>query len=105
MQWFGDHSHDPDIAALLKRAEIWFVPVKNPDGYDFTFTCGTGATNHLCGAGEASSNRLWRKTLRDNDGNGVLRQQAQTASIPTATTRAAGTRTRRARATGRTSET
>src|SRR5690242_14513269 len=71
MQWFGDHSHDPDMAALLKRAEIWFVPVKNPDGYDFTFTCGTGAANHMCGAGEASSNRLWRKTLRDNTADGI----------------------------------
>ena len=29
----------------------------NPDGYDFTFTEG---------------NRLWRKTLRDNDGDGVI---------------------------------
>jgi hypothetical protein len=51
--------------------ELWFLPVQNPDGYDYTFTCGTGAANHLCGAGEASSNRLWRKTLRDNNNNGI----------------------------------
>jgi hypothetical protein len=37
--------------------ELWFVVVANPDGYDFTFTPG---------------NRLWRKNLRDNDGNGNI---------------------------------
>jgi hypothetical protein len=36
---------------------MWFVPVANPDGYDFTFTEG---------------NRLWRKNLRDNDGDGQI---------------------------------
>ena len=33
------------------------MPVANPDGYDFTFTPG---------------NRLWRKNLRDNNGDGVI---------------------------------
>ncbi|MCT9933524.1 M14 family zinc carboxypeptidase [Planotetraspora sp. A-T 1434] len=47
----------PDIGRLLATTEIWFVPVANPDGYDFTFTEG---------------NRLWRKNLRDNDGDGVI---------------------------------
>ncbi|MFC7593137.1 M14 family zinc carboxypeptidase [Nonomuraea antimicrobica] len=42
---------------LLNRTELWFVPVANPDGYDFTFTEG---------------NRLWRKNLRDNDGDGRI---------------------------------
>ncbi|MFF0864473.1 M14 family zinc carboxypeptidase [Nonomuraea sp. NPDC003560] len=42
---------------LLNRTELWFVPVANPDGYDFTFTEG---------------NRLWRKNLRDNDGDGKV---------------------------------
>ena len=32
-------------------------PVANPDGYDYTFTEG---------------NRLWRKNLRDNDGDGAI---------------------------------
>ncbi|MFI7635762.1 M14 family zinc carboxypeptidase [Nonomuraea sp. NPDC049400] len=42
---------------LLNRTELWFVPVANPDGYDFTFTEG---------------NRLWRKNLHDNNGDGKI---------------------------------
>ncbi|NRQ33288.1 zinc carboxypeptidase [Nonomuraea sp. NN258] len=42
---------------LLHKTELWFVPVANPDGYDFTFTEG---------------NRLWRKNLRDNNGDGKI---------------------------------
>ena len=51
--------------------EVWVLPVFNPDGYDYTFTCGTGATVALCAPGAANSNRLWRKTLRDNNNNGI----------------------------------
>ncbi|MEU8193892.1 M14 family zinc carboxypeptidase [Microbispora amethystogenes] len=46
-----------DVAKLLATTEVWFMPVANPDGYDFTFTEG---------------NRLWRKNLRDNDGDGAI---------------------------------
>lgn len=42
---------------LLNRTELWFLPVANPDGYDFTFTEG---------------NRLWRKNLRDVNGDGQI---------------------------------
>ncbi len=42
---------------IVDTRELWFVPVANPDGYDFTFT---------------EDNRLWRKNLRDNDGDGVI---------------------------------
>ena len=67
-----DHPGDESpVAALHARAvrqqrrdpadgrptELWFVPVANPDGYDYTFTEG---------------NRLWRKNLRDNDGDGEI---------------------------------
>jgi predicted deacylase len=48
---------DPMITELVDSTELWFVPVANPDGYDFTFTPG---------------NRLWRKNLRDNDGDGRI---------------------------------
>jgi murein tripeptide amidase MpaA len=49
--------NDKDIKRLLKDTELWFFPVMNPDGYQYTFTEG---------------NRLWRKNLRDNDGDGEI---------------------------------
>ena len=39
--------------SLLGRTELWFLPIENPDGYDYTFTCGAGfriAGNEMCGA-------------------------------------------------------
>ncbi|CAA9408127.1 MAG: Carboxypeptidase T precursor [uncultured Pseudonocardia sp.] len=48
---------DPELRRLVDTTEMWFVPVANPDGYDFTFTEG---------------NRLWRKNLRDNNGDGQI---------------------------------
>ena len=51
------YGSDPTITDLVNRTELWFVPVANPDGYDFTFEPGQ---------------RLWRKNLRDNDGDGVI---------------------------------
>ena len=48
---------DPASRTWSTRTELWFVPVANPDGYDYTFTEG---------------NRLWRKNLRDNDGDGQI---------------------------------
>ena len=48
---------DPAITRLLDTTELWFLPVANPDGYDYTFTEG---------------NRQWRKNLRDNNGDGQI---------------------------------
>ena len=48
---------DRALTDLIDTTELWFVPVANPDGYDFSFTPG---------------NRLWRKNLRDNDGDGLI---------------------------------
>ncbi|SCL32720.1 Immune inhibitor A peptidase M6 [Micromonospora nigra] len=48
---------DPEITRMVNTTELWFLPVANPDGYDHTFTPG---------------NRLWRKNLRDNDGDGRI---------------------------------
>ncbi len=45
------------IRKLLAKTELWFVPVANPDGYDYTFEPGQ---------------RLWRKNLRDNNGDGQI---------------------------------
>ncbi len=46
-----------ELTRLVDTRELWFVVVANPDGYDFTFTPG---------------NRLWRKNLRDNNGDGQI---------------------------------
>lgn len=48
---------DPAITALIDKNELWFIPVANPDGYDFTFEEGQ---------------RLWRKNLHDNNGDGQI---------------------------------
>lgn len=47
---------DPEVAAMLETTELWFIPVVNPDGYQYTF----------------DADRLWRKNLSDNDGNGRI---------------------------------
>ncbi|HEV7710214.1 MAG TPA: M14 family metallopeptidase, partial [Asanoa sp.] len=52
-----NYGKDPAITNLVDKTELWFVPVANPDGYDYTFT---------------GDNRLWRKNLRDNDGDGQI---------------------------------
>ncbi len=49
----AEHGSDPDVTALVDRAEFLIVPVANADGYEYTWT----------------TNRLWRKNRRDN-GNG-----------------------------------
>ena len=51
------YGKDQEITELLDTTELWFVPVSNPDGYDFSFEDGQ---------------RLWRKNLRDNDGDGEI---------------------------------
>ncbi|PWK87139.1 immune inhibitor A peptidase M6 [Lentzea atacamensis] len=47
---------DKEMKDLLKDTELWFVIVANPDGYQYSFDV----------------ERLWRKNLRDNDGNGQI---------------------------------
>jgi hypothetical protein len=49
-------SRDATVKKLLKETEIWYVPVANPDGYQYTF----------------DHERLWRKNLRENDGDGQI---------------------------------
>jgi hypothetical protein len=45
------------VTDLVKTTEMWFVPVANPDGYDWTFQ---------------PDQRMWRKNLADNDGDGLI---------------------------------
>jgi hypothetical protein len=71
--WFAEHKNDPEIQRLISDRELWFIPIQNVDGYDFTFTCGLGAAQVPCDyrVRTADDNRFWRKTLRDNDANGI----------------------------------
>ena len=55
--YLEQYAADAAIQRVVDTTELWFVPVANPDGYDHAFTEG---------------NRLWRKNLRDNDGDGVI---------------------------------
>jgi hypothetical protein len=50
----GWRANDREIRQLLQNNEFWFVLVANPDGYQYTF----------------DHERLWRKNLRDNNGDG-----------------------------------
>jgi hypothetical protein len=56
--WFVDHRRDRAVKRLLRTNEVWFIPMMNPDGYDYTFT--------------AKGTRLWRKNLRDVNNDGVI---------------------------------
>ncbi|MFI6318376.1 M14 family zinc carboxypeptidase [Nonomuraea sp. NPDC050556] len=55
--YLDNYGKDREITKLVNTVDLWFVPVVNVDGYDHTFTEG---------------NRLWRKNLHDNDGDGVV---------------------------------
>jgi hypothetical protein len=58
LHWYIDQwrANNTEIKNLLKDVELWFVLVHNPDGYEYTFT----------------TERLWRKNLRDNNGDGQI---------------------------------
>src|SRR5262249_52745208 len=57
LHYFVDnYKKNADVTNLVDTRELWFMPVANPDGYQYTF----------------DGERLWRKNLRDNDGDGVL---------------------------------
>ena len=86
--WFAEHKNDPKIRELIQTRELWFLPIQNPDGYDYTFTCGVG----IGGAAAVpcdyrrrhrhDDNRFWRKTLRDNNGNGIYGEPSQDGVDP-----------------------
>jgi Zinc carboxypeptidase/Immune inhibitor A peptidase M6 len=58
LRYFVDRwrANDKDIKKLLKETELWFVISANPDGYQYSF----------------DTERLWRKNLRDNNGDGQI---------------------------------
>jgi murein tripeptide amidase MpaA len=48
----GDYDRDPEIRAFVDHTQLWVVPVVNPDGYQYSW----------------STDRYWRKNLRDRHG-------------------------------------
>jgi Zinc carboxypeptidase len=51
-----NYGKDAEVTNLVNTRELWFVPMANPDGYQYTFDV----------------ERLWRKNLRDNNGDGQI---------------------------------
>ncbi|MET9446498.1 M14 family metallopeptidase [Streptomyces cinerochromogenes] len=59
MHYYLDrYTGDKRIRKIVDSTELWFVLSANPDGYDYTF--------------KDSGTRLWRKNLRDVNGDGVI---------------------------------
>ena len=54
--YLDNYNKDATVTNLLNTRELWFMPVANPDGYQYTF----------------DTERLWRKNLRDNNGDGQI---------------------------------
>jgi hypothetical protein len=52
LHYFVDnYGSKASVTNLVNTRELWFMPVANPDGYQYTF----------------DGERLWRKNMRDND--------------------------------------
>ncbi|MEU3844421.1 M14 family zinc carboxypeptidase [Streptomyces sp. NPDC028635] len=56
--YLDHYATDRRIRKIVDSTELWFVLSANPDGYDYTF--------------KDASTRLWRKNLRDVNGDGVI---------------------------------
>lgn len=50
------YGKDQRVTKLVDSTELWFLLTANPDGYDYTHA--------------PDGERLWRKNMRDNDGDG-----------------------------------
>ncbi|MGW7417456.1 M14 family zinc carboxypeptidase [Streptomyces sp. NPDC054863] len=58
--YLDNYGKDKRITKLVDSSEIWFLLSANPDGYDYTHSS------------PADGVRLWRKNLRDTNGNGTI---------------------------------
>ncbi|MDQ1020444.1 M14 family metallopeptidase [Streptomyces afghaniensis] len=56
--YLDNYTKDRRVKKIVDSTELWFVLSANPDGYDHTHA--------------SDDNRLWRKNLRDVDGDGVI---------------------------------
>ncbi len=55
-----NYGTDPEVTYLVDNREIYFIPVVNPDGYEY---------NHLT---NPNGGGMWRKNKRDNNNSGVF---------------------------------
>ncbi|MFI7411557.1 M14 family zinc carboxypeptidase [Streptomyces sp. NPDC049627] len=56
--YLDNYKTDKRVKKIVDSTELWFVLSANPDGYDYTF--------------RDSTTRLWRKNLRDVNGDGAI---------------------------------
>ncbi|MFI7497076.1 M14 family zinc carboxypeptidase [Streptomyces sp. NPDC049687] len=56
--YLDNYKTDRRVKKIVDSSELWFVLSANPDGYDYTF--------------QDSTTRLWRKNLRDVNGDGTI---------------------------------
>ncbi|MGI5374555.1 M14 family zinc carboxypeptidase [Streptomyces sp. CA-251387] len=56
--YLDNYKTDKRVKKIVDSTELWFVISANPDGYDHTF--------------KDSTTRLWRKNLRDINGDGAI---------------------------------
>lgn len=56
--YLDNYRTDRRVRKIVDTSELWFVLSANPDGYDYTF--------------QDPANRLWRKNLRDVNGDGAI---------------------------------
>lgn len=56
-----NYGTDPEVTYLVNNREIYFVPVVNPDGYEY---------NRLT---NPSGGGMWRKNKRDNNSDGIFK--------------------------------
>ncbi|WP_345573904.1 M14 family metallopeptidase [Streptomyces prasinosporus] len=56
--YLDKYGTDRRVKRIVDSTELWFVLSANPDGYDHTFA--------------SDANRLWRKNLRDVNGDGAI---------------------------------
>jgi hypothetical protein len=55
--FLDNYGKSPEVSKIVDTTDLWFIPVVNVDGYDLTFE---------------PDFRMWRKNVRDNDGDGRL---------------------------------
>ncbi len=57
-----NYGTDPEVTYLVNNRELYFVPIINPDGYEYNHTMSP------------SGGYMWRKNKKDNNGNGSFQE-------------------------------